>query len=156
MPKTFMLVIASFIFLMGNPVLSQDVDDATAKFNAADTDANGTLPETEFKTYVTAKLPEFKQFGPLMERLDADKDGLISKEEFDNRRTVTQQLKEEAANSPESPVEFADGFNLRYAGRKPQVGDTLGDLVAFDEHGNELDFESLKGKYTVFNFGCLT
>ena len=29
-------------------------------------------------------------------------------------------------------------------------------VVAFDENGDELDFASLKGKYTVLNFGCLT
>ena len=53
-------------------------------------------------------------------------------------------------------VEFAESFDRRYAKRKPLVGDSLSELVAFDELGNKLNFESLKGKYTVLNFGCLT
>jgi hypothetical protein len=39
------------------------------------------------------------------------------------------------------------------ARRLPDV--SLG-LMAFDEDGNEFDFDDLRGKYTVINFGCLT
>lgn len=153
MLRLFMLLFFGVIFQWANPALAQDSDDVATRFNEADSDANGTLSVVEFRSYVEAKLPEFKQFDLLMKQLDFDQDEVISKSEFDNRRTVVQQLAKQAANAP---VEFADEFNLRFAKRKPLVGDSIGDLVAFDENGDEFDFESLKGKYTVFNFGCLT
>lgn len=156
MLKTLAFTLTGVILLLGNPIFAQNPDDDTLRFKEADTDADGTLTKTEFKAYVNAKLPDFTQFDLLIERLDADKDGTISKTEFGNRRAVTQLLMDEAASANKPPVEFTDGFNARYAKRKPLVGDSLGDLIAFDENGNELDFASLKGKYTVVNFGCLT
>lgn len=142
--------------LFGNTTIAQELDAATMRFDSADTDSDGTLSRDEFKNHITEKLPEFRQFDVLMERLDRDQDGLISKTEFDKRRPVTQKLIDEAENASQEPVEFVDKYNARYAKKKPLVGDSLGQLVAFDEYGNELDFEKLKGKYTVFNFGCLT
>jgi len=107
----------------------------------------------EFKSYVEAKLPTFKQFDLLVTRLDADQDNSISPEEFGGRRVAVKKI---IANATPAPMEFVDEFNLQFSKRKPLVGDPIGDLVAFDEDGNELDFASLKGKYTVLNFGCLT
>lgn len=69
---------------------------------------------------------------------------------------TTGQEQGEGTKPEESPVEFAEKYDLRYSKKKPLVGDSIGKLVAFDEFGNKLDFETLKGKYTVLNFGCLT
>lgn len=150
MLKIIGLTLTGVILLLGETAFAQQEADATARFNEADEDSDGSLTRNEFNAYVTEKLPTFYQFDALMKQLDTDKDGIISKVEFGKRRSVTQKLVDEA------PVEFADGFNTRYATKKPWVGDSLGELVAYDASGNELDFESLKGKYTVFNFGCLT
>lgn len=54
------------------------------------------------------------------------------------------------------PVEFTETYDARYVKQKPNIGETIDGLEAFDEHGNALDFKDLRGKYTVFNFGCLT
>ena len=156
MRKKIAPILTGILLLVGNATIAQEPDDATIRFNSADSDSDGTLSREEFKAYVTEKLPEFQQFDVLVERLDKDKDGLISKVEFGKRRPITQKLIDESENASQAPVEFVDKFNARYAKRKPLVGDSLGPLVGFDEYGNELDFESLKGKYTVFNFGCLT
>lgn len=145
--------IAGSLFLVGTSASGQDENVELARFNEADSDGNGELSLLEFKSYVEAKLPMFEQFDLLADRLDSDRNDAISPEEFGRRRDV---VKEVMANSTPAPMEFADEFNLRFSKQKPLVGDTIGDLVAFDENGEELDFASLRGKYTVLNFGCLT
>lgn len=146
-------LLAATLFLVGTWTTAQETGDASARFNEADADGNGSLSKSEFKSYVAAKLPAFKQFDPLMEKLDVDQDGAISREEFGRRRETVKEL---MAQATAAPMEFADEFNLRFSKRKPLVGEPIGDLVAFDENGDEFDFSLLKGKYTVVNFGCLT
>lgn len=153
MIKSLKFLIVGSLFFVGVYGSAQEADVALARFNEADSDANGSLSLLEFKSYVEAKLPTFEQFDLLVERLDADQDDAISPEEFGGRRDAVKQL---IANAIPAPMEFVDEFNLQFSKRKPLVGDGIGDLVAFDENGDELDFASLKGKYTVLNFGCLT
>ncbi len=38
----------------------------------------------------------------------------------------------------------------------PAVGEELPDVTALDENGKEISLRSLRGKYTVLVFGCLT
>ena len=152
MIKSLKFLIAVGLFFWGTCAIGQEAGVALARFNEADSDANGSLSLLEFKIYVEAKLPTFKQFDLLVTRLDADQDNSISPEEFGGRRVAVKKI---IANATPAPMEFVDEFNLQFSKRKPLVGDPIGDLVAFDEDGNELDFASLKGKYTVLNFGCL-
>jgi hypothetical protein len=129
------------------------------RYDLADTDSDGSISREEFKTYVETKLPGFPIFDGLMTILDTDRDDKISLEEFGPRQQVAQKLiaaYEARMEALRKPKEFADQFNERFAGRKPVVGDTIDNLVAFDEDGAELDFADLRGKYTVINFGCLT
>lgn len=148
--RTAILILFVGISAWGSTMSAQEPSEPNQRFQEADLDSNGSLSRQEFIAYVSEKLPDFRQFDSLMDRLDEDNDQKLSPAEFENRRKATQELIASA------PVEFADGFNTRYAKQSPRVGETLGALVAFDEQGNQLDFESLKGKYTVFNFGCLT
>ncbi len=153
MVKSLKFILAATLFLVGTWAIGQERGDASARFNEADTDGDGTLSTPEFKSYVVAKLPAFKQFDQLMEKLDVDQNGSISAEEFGRRRDAVKAL---MAQATAAPVEFADEFNLRFSKRKPLVGEPIGDLIALDENGDGFDFSSLKGKYTVINFGCLT
>lgn len=153
MNRSLKFFIAGSLMFFGTCATGQDKNVELARFNEADSDGDGELSLLEFRSYVEAKLPMFEQFELLAERLDSDRNDTISPEEFGRRRDV---VKEVMADSTPEPMEFADGFNLRFLKQKPLVGDTIGDLVAFDENGEELDFASLRGMYTVFNFGCLT
>jgi len=123
--------------------------DEKRRYDEADINSNGTISREEFKIYVKAKLPGFVQFEKLLKLLDADNDGALSGEEFANRRSVAQKLQDE-------PVEFQDQFNERFMDRFPQLDTEIKGLVAFDENGKALNFESFKGKHTVVVFGCLT
>jgi hypothetical protein len=131
-------------------------DDSQKRFDAIDKNSDKQLSKTEFKSYVEEKLPGFNQFEKLVTQLDSDKNGSLSIEEFRKRRSITQKLLNQQASNKSQPVEFAETFNKRYLTRKPVIGDGLGNLKAFDELGNEFDFDNLQGKFTVINFGCLT
>ena len=55
----------------------------------------------------------------------------------------------------------ASGQGRRFGGRGgfdggPAIGDVLPDVTALDENGKEISLRSLRGKYTVLVFGCLT
>ena len=141
-------------FLLANHSLAQ-TDNSLKRFNSIDTNSDKQLSKAEFKVYVDDKLPDFNQFEKLVAQLDADKNGSLSIKEFHKRRPFTQKLIDEEASGRE-PMEFAETFNRRYLTKNPLVGDPIGSLGAFDELGNEFDFNDLKGKYTVINFGCLT
>ena len=47
-------------------------------------------------------------------------------------------------------------LNRRFEARGPAVGEMVPDVSFFDADGNKLSLHSLKGKYTVLVFGCLT
>ena len=144
-------LLGSLLFVSGSDA---QTDDSLKRFNSIDANSDSQLSKEEFKIYVDEKLPQFKHFEKLVVALDADKNGSLSIEEFRKRRPITQKLINDEAGT--GPPEFVDTFNQRYLSRKPLIGDGLGKLTAFDEQGNEFDFDSLKGKYTVINFGCLT
>lgn len=38
----------------------------------------------------------------------------------------------------------------------PEIGEELPDVTALDENGQKISLRSLRGKYTVLVFGCLT
>ena len=38
----------------------------------------------------------------------------------------------------------------------PQIGETIPDVMIYDNQGNPISIHSLKGKYKVIVFGCLT
>lgn len=159
-PLTFCLLFACLA-----PAVAQETDERSPeeiskqRYAEADTDSNGSISSEEFKKYAESKLPEFKWFEQLWDKLDADDDGMLTPKEFANRQQVAQQLIDEYEAEMEAnrkPKEFADAFNERFADQTPIVGATIEDLTAFDENGNELDFADLRGKYLVINFGCLT
>jgi hypothetical protein len=134
-------------------------DIAKERYQEADTDSDGSVSRAEFKLYVESKLGEYPAFDRLMAILDADGDDEISMVEFANRQQAANRVEAELTAEMEAsrkPKEFADIYNERFAPKKPVVGDTIENLIAFDEDGNELDFADLRGKYTVINFGCLT
>ena len=60
------------------------------------------------------------------------------------------QNREEGGESPR------EALNRNFGNRGPVVGDTVPDVSFFDADGKKLSLHSLKGKYTVLVFGCLT
>lgn len=55
----------------------------------------------------------------------------------------------------------ASGQGRRFGARGgfdggPAIGDELPDVTALDESGKEISLRSMRGKYTVLVFGCLT
>ena len=56
----------------------------------------------------------------------------------------------ERADSPRQAL------NRNFGNRGPAVGETVPDVSFFDADGKKLSLHSLKGKYTVLVFGCLT
>jgi cytochrome oxidase Cu insertion factor (SCO1/SenC/PrrC family) len=64
---------------------------------------------------------------------------------------------------PQNPARNREGadsprqdLNRNFGARGPAVGETVPDLSFFDADGKKLSLHSLKGKYTVLVFGCLT
>ena len=53
-------------------------------------------------------------------------------------------------------VEFAARFNRNYLRSRPRVGATIQLIDGLDEEGLPFDMDQIKGKYSVFVFGCLT
>ena len=137
---------------------NQATQPRSENFGEADTDSDGFLTSEELQGYVELNLPNFKNHSENMKRLDFDRDGKISPEEFTRRKQVVKGILSEglATKDGTKVTEFADGFNKRFKRRKPKLGSEIKDLIAFDENGDKLNFEDLRGKYTVLNFGCLT
>ena len=61
--------------------------------------------------------------------------------------------KEEKKSQSTSP---RNQVNNRFNSRSPNIGQPLPDVSAFDASGKPFKLSSLKGKYTVLVFGCLT
>ena len=62
----------------------------------------------------------------------------------------------ESAEKSKPIIEFADKYNRDFAEKEPRVGEAIPAVSAFDEQGQPLDLEQLKGQYAVLVFGCLT
>ncbi|MDA7978954.1 MAG: hypothetical protein MPJ50_09320 [Pirellulales bacterium] len=63
---------------------------------------------------------------------------------------------QQPANQSAQVVEFDKMYNQRYAGQKPQEGETIPNVDVFAADGQPFALESTRGKYTVLVFGCLT
>ncbi len=57
-----------------------------------------------------------------------------------------------APSSPSPREQVAQGFERG----APAIGATLPDIAAYDARGETLRLSTLRGKYTVLVFGCLT
>ena len=136
-------------------------------FEAADRNRNQKISKRELGKYLKEKLPEFTHVKELMAALDADSDGNLSRSEFAKRMEQIKELQhklmsEPAAGGAESAekskpmIEFADKYNRDFAEKEPRVGEAIPAVSAFDEQGQPLDLEQLKGQYAVLVFGCLT
>jgi len=51
---------------------------------------------------------------------------------------------------------FATGALAQFGPGLPQPGDTLPDLVVYDDQGEEFQLRRLRGEHSVIVFGCLT
>ena len=135
-------------------------------FEVADADGDKKVSEQELKDYVSRRMPEFKQFGELIRRLDADENKSLSAEEFEERFDAIQAIgmgpapdsdtQESDKADKEKVVEFVDRYEERFAKRDPKLGTTIDAVPAFDEKGSKFDWASTRGKHTVIVFGCLT
>lgn len=127
-------------------------------FQEADRDSDGVVTAAELREYVSAKLNGFTQFDALMKELDTDNNGSISAAEFAKRMDAVRSVQNRPETAPRKRqvVEFADQYDKRFAGRKPSVGETIPELTAYDERGNELVLGPTRAKYRVIVFGCLT
>ncbi len=129
------------------PEASADPD-----FLNADKNSDGSLDFNELQGMWV------KNFAEYIRGLDADGDSRISPEEYKRHREMLESVwkKKEAAPPQAVVAEFTETYNQRFLGKNPKIGTTIDGLMAFDEDGNEFDFDDLRGKYTVINFGCLT
>ena len=76
-------------------------------FDDLDTDSDGKVTKKEFKEHAESKLPDFDQLDKFVDRVDADKDGAISEDEFDGRREVLQALNQEMLNGGDTKKEMS-------------------------------------------------
>lgn len=146
--------LVSVFLATASPLLAQQGD-----ITAADTNSDNKVDAAELKTYVSGKMADFDRFDELMTELDKDKDGAISSDEFAERMTAIQAIMQrpKPAAKPPAQAEWVEGFEKRFATRKPLLGETIAeDLAAFDGQGKEFRFAAARGKYTVVVFGCLT
>ena len=67
-------------------------------FDGLDTDSDGKVTKKEFQEYAKGRLPDFDQLKKFADRVDADKDGTISEDEFDGRMEALQALSQEMQN----------------------------------------------------------
>jgi len=147
-------------FAQENPDKSEEPVEV-AEVDIADSDSDGTVTTEELKEFLRSQY-----FEAWAQKVDADQDGKISNKEF----LLTQKTHEEllaeggfaiAAKSKNSKKKkesktAVQMMNERFLARKPLIGTTVEDLYAYDEDGEEVDFESLRGKHAVIVFGCLT
>lgn len=144
-------------------ILAQETSENTAAnsdklasddpgFLNADANSNGLLSGPELQAVW------IKNFDMYFRGLDSDQDGRISPVEYQRHREVLESvLEKKSAAPPKTAVaEFTDTYNKRFLDRKPRIGKTIDGLMAFGEDGKEFDFDALRGKFTVINFGCLT
>jgi len=66
------------------------------------------------------------------------------------RKGATRQTRRDRDGSPGARM------RRRFKESGPAVGDQLPDLSAYDADGKTFRLRSVKGKYTVLVFGCLT
>ena len=159
------ILITKLILSLGMALLLLPADQTTAQekkpdVKVADKNSDGKVTTDELKAYLNEKYVE-----AWAEKVDANGNGKISKWEF---RLLTKALEEildaenksgSLANAPktkEGPESSVDRMNGFYYQQKPKIGSKVKDLVAFNEEGEEVNFEELRGKHVVIVFGCLT
>ena len=59
-------------------------------------------------------------------------------------------------NAKASSMEFVEQYNRRHASQDPRIGEVIKTVEVYDAQGKTFNTESLRGKYTVLVFGCLT
>ena len=72
-------------------------------FDDLDTDSDGKVTKKEFQEYAKGRLPDFDELEKFADRVDADKDGAISEDEFDDRMDALQALSQEMLNGDDAP-----------------------------------------------------
>lgn len=138
----------------------------------------------EFREYATERLEgqlDEKQITKFVEMVDANSDGTISEDEFENRMDVLQSVmagdtesdddsKKDNAKDKGNEKKQSDSnadrnerfkrmnermqAQLEEAGIVP--GKPLPDVAGLDIDGSPFDLSSLKGGYSVIVSGCLT
>ena len=87
---------------------------------------------------------------------------VVAQDKNESADKVQEQTGEPAAESqtrrPRSSQrpEWTEMYDRRFRESTPMLDDYAPEVSAFDEHGNEFDLSSTRGKYTVIVFGCLT
>ena len=78
----------------------------------------------------------------------------------ENNKSDSDSESKQAEAAPDKKekrvVEFTERFNRNYMFGKPRIGTQIEWIDGLDEEGLPFDMESIKGKYSVFVFGCLT
>ena len=173
--KLFGLSLLLLIFGL-NPIglLAQDQDEKDKtrasglehsleieKYGKCDMDVDGKINKEEFKLYLEIYLDWFTKSDEAFDAMDKDKDGQLTFKEFGYRRAAIRKIDsaDKALKRREGakPKEWKDTFNERFLPAKPVIGDTIsGDLTAFNDKGEKIQFKDFHGKHTVVIFGCLT
>ena len=147
---------------IGLAIAQEEADKAAevSEVHVADADADGTVTTEELEEFL-----KNKYFRAWAQKVDADQDGKISNEEFLLTQKAHDELMGEGfaiALESERPKEKAqpktavEMMNKRFLDEKPLIGTTVEELYAYNEDGEEVDFEDLRGKHVVIVFGCLT
>ena len=161
--KNMPLLFLGFLLMAaGNSatLIAQESSSVRSDLKAADANADGSVSTDEMKSFLTEKY-----IGAWVQKLDANRNGKISKREFRLARKALEQVLKEA-DETESRVEeqvaakppstLVEMMNAQHLERKPLIGDIVEDVVALDESGNEVSFNDFRGKHVVLVFGCLT
>ena len=96
--KIFRCLFLLAFSLLLTPAFCQGQDSG---LDDLDTDSDGKVTKKEFQEYAKTRLPDFEQLKKFADRVDADKDGVISEDEFDGRMDALQALNDEPPEKKE-------------------------------------------------------
>jgi len=167
---SLMLVAGATMFgqTHGLAFAQEEPDKGGELVDVADADADGIVTTDELKEFLKTRY-----FEAWAQKVDADQDGKISNEEFlltqkaheelladggmafatQSKSAKKKKVKAAKKNAPKTAVQI---MNERFNDSDPLIGLTVEGLCAYNEDGEEFDFEELGEKHVVLVFGCLT
>ena len=93
--KNFRYLFLLAISLLTTPAFCQGQDSG---FDGLDTNSDGKVTIKEFQEYAKGRMPDSDQLDKFVGRVDADKDGEISEDEFDGRMDALRALQQGTLN----------------------------------------------------------
>ena len=98
-------------------------------FDGLDTDSDGKVTKKEFLEYAKTRLANFDQLDKFADRVDADKNGEISEDEFDGRMGVLQALNQEMLKAGDKKKELSKD-ELKMIDEATKAYNEMGKLIS--------------------------